>query len=73
MAVRRPLVQINGQIKELSDTDTIIGASEGSGSGTTVAMVANFSLNDGELVVSHLSSMTPSLVDGEFIVSFETI
>ena len=71
MAVRRPLVQIDGQIKELSDADTIIGAS--GGGGTTVAMVANFSLSDGELVVSHLSSMTPSLVDGEFIVSFETI
>lgn len=40
---------------------------------TTVALVANFTLTDGELIVSHLSSMTPSIVDGEFIVMLETI
>jgi hypothetical protein len=45
----------------------------GAGGGTTVALVANFSILDGELSVSHLSSMTPSLVDGEFIVELETI
>ena len=69
MAIRKPLVQINGQLQELPSGDSLAGAS----SGTTVALVANFSMTDGELSISHLSSMTPTLVDGEFIVTLETI
>lgn len=32
-----------------------------------------FTLTDGELIVTHLSTSTPSLVDGDLILTYETL
>ena len=64
MAVRRPLVQIDGKIKELSDADTIIGASGGGNYTTTISakIVSN------ELIITHpLINSTYAIVDGEMV------
>ncbi len=37
------------------------------------AMWIDFTLSDGELTVKHLTTTTPSLVDGEFILDYETL
>jgi hypothetical protein len=42
----------------------------GGGGGTTVLAFANFDIVNGELIVEHLSSFNPSIVDGEFIVEY---
>lgn len=55
-----------------ANSSGVITAIGGSGS-TQITAFANFSITDGELVVEHLSTFLPSIVDGEFIVEYTPI
>lgn len=73
MTVSRPIVydyELN--VLRESTVDYGGGSSGSSGSGG-LPLMAEFSLENGNLVVKHYSFMAPSLVDGNFMVEFESL
>jgi hypothetical protein len=55
-------------------SDTLVGASGGGGGGASGGVqVARFSLVNGSLICQSLSSMTPSLVNGQLIITMDSL
>jgi hypothetical protein len=62
MAIRKPIVQIDGVLQELSSTDSLGGSS-------SAPVLLEISVVNGDLIANYIAVLAPSLVNGELIVS----
>ena len=69
MAAVRPLILDSGRVRELRDTDLLLGVSSSGGGGSAPNVPLTINLNaDNELVVEYLASFAPAIYDGELLI-----
>jgi len=69
-------IWVNAQVSAVDDKVDTVAAVLGTSAFNPVAYGVNFSgwtISDGELSITHLSTTTPSITDGDLILTYEEV